>query len=184
MPRQFCRAPKHFAIEHHECYAHDGPSAPETSPLFARLSPSFLRPVGIVSFLRSCKTIAKLQLYVGKTDEAKNAREAVGAGQCFKLCLRMEAAYVFLAGAYYDPSSRSSALYANSAKSRRAFGRRSAQDRGWLCGCRIAMSAGPSEHRYRCRKARMRSGSCACQGGREMAASHRVNAVRRCGTHS
>jgi hypothetical protein len=54
-----------------------------------------------------------LQLYVGKTDEAKNAREAVGAGQCFKLCLRMEAAYVFLAGAYYDPSSRSSALYAN-----------------------------------------------------------------------
>jgi hypothetical protein len=45
-------------------------------------------PVGIVSFLRSCKTIAKLQLGV------------------FKLGLRMEAAYLFLAGAYYDPSSR------------------------------------------------------------------------------
>ena len=70
--------------------------------------------VAIVSFFRSCKTIAKLQLYVGKTDEGqKRPRSSRGWRRCFKLGLRMEAACVFLAGAYYDLSSRSSALYAN-----------------------------------------------------------------------
>jgi hypothetical protein len=57
----------------------------------------------------------------------------------------MEAAFVFLALAYYDPSSRSSALYANFCECRRVFGRRSARDRGWLFNSRTAMRAGPTE---------------------------------------
>src|SRR5580704_18620778 len=62
MPRQFCRAPKHFATEHHECYAHDGPSALETSPylrdfhlLFECQSVSLVSSV-VVKLLLNCSS--------------------------------------------------------------------------------------------------------------------------------
>ena len=62
------------------------------------------------------------------------------------------------------------------AKPRRAFGRRSAKDRG----CNSATGkqrrrAGAADPRCRCGKAGAASRSCACERGREMAASHCFN---------
>ena len=102
--------------------------------LFECQSPSLVSSV-VVKLLQNCGSMSARRM------RAKNAREAVGAGEGVSNWVwgwKPRACSLQAPNTIRPTGHR---LYTQtSAKSRRAFGRRSAQDRGWLCSCRTAMS--------------------------------------------